>query len=110
VETTKERWSEAEAHRVAGEVTLKLPERDARKAEEYFERALVVACAQQAKLLSLRTVRSRTTFPAGQRLEDARFERRFNPVRKGHVLARIGDEDFHFGLDVGGGRGIRTAR
>jgi class 3 adenylate cyclase/predicted ATPase len=58
VETTKERWSEAEANRIAGEVTLKLPERDARKAEEYFERALVVARAQQTKSWELRSATS----------------------------------------------------
>ncbi len=58
VETTKERWSEAEANRIAGEVTLKLPERDARKAEEYFERALVVARAQQTKSWELRAATS----------------------------------------------------
>jgi len=33
VETTKERWYEAEVHRVAGEIALMLPERDAAKAE-----------------------------------------------------------------------------
>jgi predicted ATPase len=58
VKTTKERWSEAEANRIAGEVTLKLPERDARKAEEYFERALVVARAQQTKSWELRSATS----------------------------------------------------
>ena len=58
VETTKERWSEAEANRIAGEVTLKLPERDVRKAEEYFERALIVARAQQAKSWELRAATS----------------------------------------------------
>jgi predicted ATPase len=58
VETTKERWSEAEANRIAGEVTLKLPKRDARKAEEYFERALVVARAQQTKSWELRSATS----------------------------------------------------
>jgi predicted ATPase len=49
----------AEANRIAGEVTLKLPDRDARKAEEYFERALVVARAQQAKSWELRAATSR---------------------------------------------------
>ena len=58
VETTKERWSEAEANRIAGEVTLKLPERDVRKAEEYFERALAVARQQQAKSWELRAAMS----------------------------------------------------
>ena len=28
-----------------------------------------------------------------QRLEAARLKRRFKPIREGHVLARIGDED-----------------
>ena len=41
-----------------------------------------------------------------QRLKAPRFKRRFQPIREGHVLARIGDEDFGFGLDIGGGRGI----
>ena len=58
VEKTKERWSEAEANRIAGEVTLKLPERDVRKAEEYFERALIVARGQQAKSWELRAATS----------------------------------------------------
>jgi predicted ATPase len=49
IQTTKERWSEAEVHRVAGEIALKLPELDAANAEAYFERALTVARAQQAK-------------------------------------------------------------
>jgi predicted ATPase len=40
LETTKERWFEAEASRVAGEITLRLPMADAAKAQAYFERAL----------------------------------------------------------------------
>jgi len=39
IATTKERWFEAEANRVAGEIALKSPEQDATKAETYFERA-----------------------------------------------------------------------
>jgi hypothetical protein len=39
VETTKERWFEAELNRVAGEIALKSPEPDAAKAESCFERA-----------------------------------------------------------------------
>ena len=54
VETTKERWCEAEVHRVAGEIALKSPEPDAAKAQAYFERALAVARKQQAKSLELR--------------------------------------------------------
>jgi hypothetical protein len=37
VETTKERRWEAEVNRMAGEIALKSPERDAAKAEAYFE-------------------------------------------------------------------------
>jgi hypothetical protein len=40
LETTKGRWFEAEASRVAGEITLRLPMADAAKAQAYFERAL----------------------------------------------------------------------
>jgi predicted ATPase len=49
VETTKQRWFEAEVNRMAGEIALKSPEPDAVKAEAYFERALAIARAQQAK-------------------------------------------------------------
>ena len=58
VETTKERWSEAEIHRMAGEIALKSPKPDAAKAEAYFERALNVARAQQAKSWELRAAMS----------------------------------------------------
>jgi predicted ATPase len=58
VETTKERWCEAEVHRTAGEITLLAPEPDAAKAETYFERALAVARAQQAKSWELRAAMS----------------------------------------------------
>jgi class 3 adenylate cyclase/predicted ATPase len=54
IETTKERWWEAERHRVAGEIALLSPEPDAAKAEAYFERALAVARKQQAKSWELR--------------------------------------------------------
>jgi predicted ATPase len=36
---TRERWCEAEAHRVAGEIALKSPQRDVAKAQAYFEQA-----------------------------------------------------------------------
>ena len=58
VETTKERWWEAEVHRIAGEIALKSPEPDAAKAEAYFERALAVARQQQAKSWELRAAMS----------------------------------------------------
>ena len=54
IETTKDKWWEAEAHRVAGEIALKSREPDAAKAEQYFERALAVARQQQAKSWELR--------------------------------------------------------
>jgi predicted ATPase len=58
METTKEKWSEAEVHRTAGEIALKLPEPDAVRAEAYFERALTVARQQQAKSWELRAAMS----------------------------------------------------
>jgi predicted ATPase len=54
IETTKERWFEAEVHRMAGEVALSSPQPDIAKAEAYFERALAVAQKQQAKSWELR--------------------------------------------------------
>jgi tetratricopeptide (TPR) repeat protein len=54
VETTKERWCEAEVNRIAGEIALMSPKPDAAKAEAYFERALAVARQQQAKSWELR--------------------------------------------------------
>ena len=58
IEDTKERWWEAEVNRTAGEITQLSPERDAAKAEEYFERALAVARQQQAKSWELRAAMS----------------------------------------------------
>jgi predicted ATPase len=55
---TKEMWSEAEVHRIAGEIALKLPEPDATKAETYFNHALAVARQQQAKSWELRAAMS----------------------------------------------------
>jgi class 3 adenylate cyclase/predicted ATPase len=56
VETTKERWWEAEVNRMAGEVALISGKQDA--AEAYFARALDVAVAQQAKAFELRAATS----------------------------------------------------
>ena len=58
IETTGERWFEAEVNRTTGEIALKSPERDQAKAQEYFERALMVARAQQAKSWELRAAMS----------------------------------------------------
>ena len=58
VETTKERWWEADIYRMAGEIALLSGEPDAAKAEAYFERALSVARQQQAKSWELRAAMS----------------------------------------------------
>jgi tetratricopeptide (TPR) repeat protein len=58
VETTKEKWCEPEVLRMAGEIALSSPERDEAKAEGYFERALEIARAQQAKSWELRAAMS----------------------------------------------------
>ena len=54
IETSKERWFEADVHRIWGEITLKSPVPDAAKAEGHFERALAVARQQKAKSWELR--------------------------------------------------------
>ena len=54
MEASKEKWFEAEANRLAGEVALIPPEHDAAKAQAYFERALAVARQQHAKSWELR--------------------------------------------------------
>ena len=56
--TTRERWCEAEVHRLAGEIALRLPQRDVAKVEAHFEHSLTVARAQQAKSLELRAAMS----------------------------------------------------
>ena len=66
IATTKERWFEAEVHRVAGEIALKSPQPDAAKAETYFERALSVARQQQAKFWELRASMSLARLWRGQ--------------------------------------------
>jgi predicted ATPase len=58
IDTTKERWFEAEVNRVAGEVVRRSPEWDAPKVEAYFEHALAVARQQHAKSWELRAAMS----------------------------------------------------
>jgi predicted ATPase len=58
VEQTNERWCEADIHRIAGEIALASAEPNAAKAEAYFEHALAVARAQQAKSWELRAAMS----------------------------------------------------
>ena len=54
IETTNERWFESEVNRRAGDVALLTPPPDEATAEAYFDRALNIARAQQAKSLELR--------------------------------------------------------
>jgi predicted ATPase len=58
VETTGERWCEAEVYRVNGEIALMSPKQDLSQAETHFQRALAVARQQQAKSLELRATAS----------------------------------------------------
>ena len=60
IETTKERWCEAEINRVAGEIALASAQPNVAKAEAYFERAMAVARQQQAKSWELRAAMSLT--------------------------------------------------
>ena len=58
VERSKEKWCEAEVHRIAGEIALKSLAPDSEKAEAYFGRALAVARQQRAKSWELRAAMS----------------------------------------------------
>jgi predicted ATPase len=58
IETTNERWCEAEVNRVTGEIALKSSGPDVAKTQTYFERALSVARKQQAKSWELRAAMS----------------------------------------------------
>jgi class 3 adenylate cyclase/predicted ATPase len=59
IERSNEKWSEAEVHRLAGEIALKSLRPDVvEKAEAYFDRALAVARQQQAKFWELRAAMS----------------------------------------------------
>ena len=58
MQATGERWCAAEAHRVAGEIALKSPQRDAAKAHAHFAHSLRIARAQQAKSWELRAATS----------------------------------------------------
>jgi predicted ATPase len=58
VETTNQRWLEAEVYRTGGEVQLLLPEPNLARAETYFNWAITVARQQQAKSWELRAAMS----------------------------------------------------
>ncbi len=71
VESRKEKWCDAEVHRLAGEIELMSPEPDVSKAEAYFERALAVARSHQAKSWELRVAMSLARLWRGQGKPDA---------------------------------------
>jgi predicted ATPase/class 3 adenylate cyclase len=58
VDTTEERWWEAELHRLEGELLLGLSTGNAAEAETCFNQALDIASRQQAKSLELRAAMS----------------------------------------------------
>ena len=58
IDTTNERWWEADVHRIAGDIALMLLRPNRPKAETHFERALAVARQQQAKSWELRAAMS----------------------------------------------------
>ena len=58
IETTKERWYQAEINRIAGEITLKRQDPDVGKAEACFNLALDVARSQRATSWELRAAMS----------------------------------------------------
>ena len=53
-DSTGERWTEAELHRLRGELLSRLPESDLAKAEDSYRRAIAVAREQGARLWELR--------------------------------------------------------
>jgi predicted ATPase len=58
VESTDERWYEAEVNRITGEVALHSPDSETSESERYFEHALTIAREQQAKSWELRAATS----------------------------------------------------
>jgi predicted ATPase len=70
VARSKEKWCEAEVHRIAGEIALKSPAPDTEKAEKYFDRALAVARQQQTKSWELRAAMSLARLWRGQGRRD----------------------------------------
>ncbi len=57
-EASGERWHEPDIYRTAGEIELLAPDHDAAKAQAFFERALEIARAQQARSWELRAATS----------------------------------------------------
>ena len=73
IETTGERWFEADINRMAGETALRSGQLDIVKTQSYFERALAIARKQQAKSFELRAAMSMARLWRDQgRLNEAR--------------------------------------
>jgi predicted ATPase len=66
VEASKATWSEAEVHRIAGEIALTAPEPDTAEAEARFKRAIEIARARQARSWELRAATSLARLWRGQ--------------------------------------------
>lgn len=66
IEETGERWHEAEAHRLNGELLLSLPTAATGAAESAFRKAIEVARCQQAKWPELRAARGLARLWEGQ--------------------------------------------
>lgn len=73
IETTKERWCEAEVHRLAGEIALTAQPQpsDTSQAQSHFANALAVARGQQAKSWELRAAMSLARLYRNQGRPDA---------------------------------------
>jgi predicted ATPase len=58
LQANSESWYEADVNRIAGEIALRSPDANVKRAEAYFQRALDVARAQRAKSWELRSAMS----------------------------------------------------
>jgi predicted ATPase len=93
VEMSKEKWCEAEVHRIAGEIALKSLAPDPEKAAVYFDRTLAVARQQQTKSWELRAAMSmaRLWRDQGKRLRVARSGLRLVHRRLRHARSEGGE-------------------
>src|SRR5271165_4061188 len=127
VETSKERWCEADVHRIAGDIALMAREPDATIAQACFDRALTLARKKQAKSFELRAAMSMARLGARsarpgpwmvhRRLRHARSEGGQGVARRAGVMERRAwrDEFVPASLALaapneGGGRNARNDR
>ena len=88
-EKSKEKWCEAEVHRIAGEVELKSLAPDPEKAEAYFDHALAVARQQQAKSWELRAAMSMARLWRDQALKRIRSATAVFDSRNSELISAI---------------------